>query len=293
MKVVFRADDVGYTPLANRGSFRSIDEGVVSLVEMMTDCPGSVQAMEFLRDRPWVSVNWHAHWWGRPICDPSEVPSLVDEKGNFKKAMGNAHRFGAPQVDYDEMLKECRAQILRVIRIMGRAPDATDIGDGVMGAAKKQACDEFGILYGYQRYYHYGPESRGHKPGVNTPGDWTGDFAERKIFEYENFGRPGLLLKDYKQYDPMEMIRTMPESDNIWVRCEHPSYVDLRIWEDTADICSITRCKDVECYCSQELRDWVKENHVEILNLRDALFGTHEYQNHLAAIGSDLAYREM
>jgi len=66
MKVIFRADDVGYTPVSNRGAFRSVEEGVVSLVELMVDCPGSEEAMEFLKERPWISVNWHTHWWGDP-----------------------------------------------------------------------------------------------------------------------------------------------------------------------------------------------------------------------------------
>ena len=36
------------------------------------------------------------------------------------------------------------------------------------------------------------------------------------------------------------------------------------------------------------LRNWIKQNDIELVNFRDALFGTNEYQNHLKAIGSDL-----
>ncbi len=296
MKIIFRADDVGYTPVSNRGAFRSIDHGLVSLTEVMMDCPGSRDALEFLKDRPWISINWHTHWWGKPVAGAENVPSLSDGHGNFRKELGNAHRYGASGVDFDDMVKECRAEVEFCIKITGRAPDCTDVGKDVIGQAKKAVCDEYGIVYGYSRYYHYGEQPDhwhraipGHLPGVNTPDSFDPKYEDKKIFEYENFGRPGLYLKDYKVYDPMEMIRTIPESDNVWVRCEHPGYVDLRIWEDTAEICSITRCKDVECFCSQELRDWVKENHAEIMNLRDALYGSREYQNHLAAIGSDLA----
>ena len=33
---------------------------------------------------PWLSVGWHRHLWERPVLDPKEVPSLVDENGRFK-----------------------------------------------------------------------------------------------------------------------------------------------------------------------------------------------------------------
>ncbi|MCD8106230.1 MAG: ChbG/HpnK family deacetylase [Lachnospiraceae bacterium] len=293
MKVIFRADDVGYTPVSNRGAFRSMEEGVVSLVELMVDCPGSEEAMEFLKERPWISVNWHTHWWGTPVAGAENVPSLVDASGHFRKDLGNSHRFGISGIDYEDMLRECRAEVEFYLRKMGRVPDATNVGNSIIGRAKKAVCDEYGIVYGYNRYYHYGPEAAGHKPGMNLPEDWDPKYEEKRIFEYENFGRPGLLLKDYKQYDPLEMIMTMPEGDYVWMRSEHPGYVDERIWEDTAEICSIQRCKDVEALCSPELKAWIRENHVELVNLRDALYGSREYQNYLLATGSDLALERL
>lgn len=51
---------------------------------------------------------------------------------------------------------------------------------------------------------------------------------------------------------------------------------------------TLSRVYDVEALCSQRLHDWIKDNHIELCNLRDALYGTHEYQNHLRNIGSDL-----
>jgi hypothetical protein len=40
--------------------------------------------------------------------------------------------------------------------------------------------------------------------------------------------------------------------------------------------------------CDPRLKQWIKENRVELINQRDALYGTHEYQQHLKDIGSDL-----
>lgn len=292
MRVVFRADDVGYTDVSNLGAFKCIDEGVVSLVELMPDTPGAIKAMEFLRERPWVSVNWHAHFWGNPVAGAENVPSLVAENGRFKTDP-KIHRAITTDWVYEEVVTECRAQIERFIQVLGRIPDATDVGPGIIGQAKKEICDEYGIIYNYSQYWHVGtPEGGrhlpGHAPGPNVNPNLNPKYAGLKIYEYENFGRPGMLFPDYFAYDPMEMIKTMPESDNIWVRSQHPGYVDDYIWTDTWDNCGITRLKDVEVLCSRELRQWIKDNNVEVISLHDALFGTNYYQEHLAEIGSDL-----
>lgn len=290
MKVVFRADDIGYSDFSNIGAFRAIDEGVVTHAEIMPDTPGAIGAMEFMRDRPWVSVNWHAHFWGEPVAGAENVPSLLGKNGRFKTNQV-IHRPDTEGWDYDELVKECRAQVERFVRYMGRVPDAADLGVGIIGEAKRQVCDEYGIVYNYISFWHYGPGTiPGHMPGANPNPDLNPRFADRKIYEYENFGRPGLKLEDYLKYDPMDMIRTMPESDNIWVRSQHPGWVCDFIWDDTWDICSITRCQDAEVLYSDELKSWIRENKVELINLRDALYGSREYQNHLKAVGSDLYF---
>ncbi len=286
MKVVFRADDVGYTVPSNAGAFRSVDDGCVSLVELMLDCPGSEDAMKELKKRPWISVNWHTHWWGIPVAGAENVPSLVDSEGHFREELGHAHQRVIDDVEYDDMVTECRAELDYCIKVLGRVPDAASLGTGVIGRAKRQVCDEYGVVYGYSRYYHVGPETPGHKPGINDSDEFDPKYEPLKIFEYENFGIPGMLLKDYMNYDPLKYILMMPtDNDYVFVRSQHPGYVDERIWKDTADICSITRIKDIEAFSSDDLKNWLIKNQIETVNLRDALYGTHEYQNHLKAVG--------
>ena len=50
---------------------------------------------------------------------------------------------------------------------------------------------------------------------------------------------------------------------------------------------------DLQFLHSQQLRDWIKANKIELINHRDALFGTHEYQNRLRFTGSDLFMRDI
>lgn len=53
--------------------------------------------------------------------------------------------------------------------------------------------------------------------------------------------------------------------------------------------CNIHRVKDVIAVTSQELKEWIAFEHVELVNQRDVLYGTHEYQDHLRSIGSVMA----
>jgi chitin disaccharide deacetylase len=50
----------------------------------------------------------------------------------------------------------------------------------------------------------------------------------------------------------------------------------------------LARPADAEALCSDRLKNWIRQNRVELVNFRDALYGTREYQNHLTPIGSDL-----
>jgi predicted glycoside hydrolase/deacetylase ChbG (UPF0249 family) len=56
MKLIIRADDVGYTDVYNIGAFETIDRGVVTSADVMLDTPGTVDALERLKSLPWISV---------------------------------------------------------------------------------------------------------------------------------------------------------------------------------------------------------------------------------------------
>jgi predicted glycoside hydrolase/deacetylase ChbG (UPF0249 family) len=84
--------------------------------------------------------------------------------------------------------------------------------------------------------------------------------------------------------------------DTIWWQAWHPGYVDYyvyrlgeRVNRARAQQFVVSRTQDVHALTSPILRKWIKANNIELINFRDALYGTRTFQNHLAAIGSDLA----
>jgi predicted glycoside hydrolase/deacetylase ChbG (UPF0249 family) len=321
-KLIIRADDVGFSKVANIGTFETIERGVVTSADVMLDSPGTEDALERLRAFPWISVGWHGHMWGAPVLDPKQVPSLVEKDGpfagRFKLDLGQADG-----VVYDEAVKELRAQLDRCIRILGRVPDTGGGGSGnsPWGRAVKQVSDEYGLVYGFAgkaasdkrvldkivaaqkageewaKYYSATPN-----PVTKADEKW----ASRKIFTLDGSLAYIDLYTDHvseveAKYDPVLYytedragILKYPD-DWIITQSWHPMYVDYYVYRlgergrrARAQQFVVGRVQDVAALCDVRLRNWIKGNHIELVNYRDALHGTREYQNHLRLIGSDL-----
>jgi len=76
----------------------------------------------------------------------------------------------------------------------------------------------------------------------------------------------------------------------------HPGYVDYYVYRlgeranrPRARQWVISCTQDVAALCGIRLKTWIKVNRIELVNFRDALYGTSEYQNRLKAISSALA----
>lgn len=296
MKVIFRADDVGYTDTHNLGTWKTIEEGVVTSCDTMLDTPGFKTACEYLKDKPWISIGWHTHFWGRPVLSAAEVPSMVNAEGRFK---WRKDRKAADEVDYDEAVKELRAQLERCKDWLGRLPDTTGLGaigpggsarraqglgpethEGPLSRALRTVCDEYGIVYGFMGGVGYNGK-------VNVPDEKYRALNIQEWIDLSHKHSKSLNVVDFPFYDPLGSILEMPIDDSvIYMRSQHPGYLDDYVLTESS--CTIPRVKDVEALCSPTLKQWIIANRIELVNHRDALYGTHEYQDHLKEIGSPL-----
>ncbi len=279
MKLIVRADDVGYTVAHNMGTVKTLDEGITTHCDLMLDCPGFEDACERLKNYPWISIGWHAHFWGKPVLSPEEVPSMVNGEGRFKWRHDHSLR---NEVNYDEALKECRAQMARCKDLLGRIPDTCIMGgEDALGRAIRTVCEENGILMDFLQGAEYDGKERYCAP----------QYKDRNIVQFTSRGSKnsrGLLVEDFPYYHPADVLMEMPIDDaKTYLFVLHPGYLDDYILGESS--CTIPRVRDVEALCEPRVRRWVKDNHIELVNKKDAILGTHEYQDHLKAIGSDLA----
>ena len=81
MKLVIRADDVGYSAVNDIGAFEALEQGVATAADVMLDAPHAPQALERLRQMPWISVGWHPHFGARRCCLPQRYPAWCSPTG--------------------------------------------------------------------------------------------------------------------------------------------------------------------------------------------------------------------
>jgi len=296
-KLIVRIDDVGYTDVCNIGAFETIYNGVATSADLMLDTPGSVDAMKRLKELPWISVGWHAHFWGSPVLDPADVPTMYDPKtGHFRADLNRAE-----DVSYDECLAEMRAQMERCIKYMGRVPDTGGFGGGnsPFARAMAQTIQDYGIVsnFAWSKPFFF----------VDPNGDQSyrapANYADRKIYMMQDTEETIKMVRaeklhDHVKYNPLialhngSMSAEIPE-DAAAVYVLHPGYVDYYVCREGdhgpgAPNYLIVRPLDVHALCCDEMKNWIRENKIELLSFADAIYGTQKYQNHLRNVGSDL-----
>lgn len=292
-KMIVRADDVGYTLVNNVGAFETMENGVVSAADVMLECPGTVDALERLKDMPWISVGWHSHFWGSPILPFDKVSTLVDEKtGHFRTDIKMAQ-----DVSYDECLAEMYAQMERCEKILGRVPDTAGdfTPDSPFLKAQITVCDDLGIAHNFVtkegRDGMIYPQEQYKTAGIFTlnGGGAYADLMTDSITEQEQNYDP------YKYYaeDRGGMMQRFEEGFKVVTQSWHPGYVDYYMYQlgdqgPARNKFTVIRTKDVEALTSERMKKWVIDNKIELVSFTDALYGTNHFQNHLRFTGSEL-----
>lgn len=296
-KLIVRTDDVGYSDVCNIGTFETYVHGYASHCELMLESPGTVDALNRMKEFPWASTGWHPHFWGSPVLPAEQVPSLViPETGRFRHGI-----MGLPDIEYDEILAEMRAQLDRCVRILGKAPD---VGggpahmDSPFARAMEKVTEEYGMVHSYGHRMKLQPD--GHIEYGSVDPRWedskiyiidqagmvAGDIIGKSFVEQQSYDTVAFLLEDRMK------LHDLPDGAAI-MHGFHPGYVDYYVghlgdYGPNMSYYTVSRTFDVEGLCSKRLHDWVKENNIELCSLTDALYGKRDYQNHLRVIGSDL-----
>ncbi len=218
MKLIVRADDVGYTKVHNDGTFATIENGITTACDLMLDCPGLEDACERLKNYPWISIGCHTHLWGRPVLDETKVKSMIDENGRFK---WRKQKDLIQEVDFDEAVAECTAQIERCYKLLGRIPTTWSMHEGNNPVTKaiEAVCDHYGIVYDFVQ----GKDYKGNERICNPK------YVDAQIFEYLLKGNPhvkSMKNEDIELYHPADALMDLQVDDKTWLFSRHPGYLD-------------------------------------------------------------------
>ena len=249
-EIIVRADDLGFTEGINYGIEKACRDGIIRSVGIMTNMPATRHGYDLIKDLP-LCLGLHTNICaGKPLCNPSEVPSICDENGNLKKSKvyREASKNGEDFVVLEEVIKEIEAQYQAFVELTGEKPHyfeghavaSANFFKGMEIVAARHGCDYLGISF-----------------------DGPTRFRNSVLYvSMESMG-PG--------YEPFESlkraaIKDYGENGYLMFVC-HPGYLDQEI----LDVSSLTmpRPKEVAMCIAQETKDWLKENDIKVITYDD------------------------
>ncbi len=248
MQLLIRSDDLGYSEAVNYGIEKALRFGLTKSVGLMTNMPAAVHGLSLIEDLD-VCIGQHTNVCvGRPLTDPARIPSLVDENGLFKTS--RVYRSAKEDfVVFDEAVLEIEAQYRQFRELTGREPDYFET-HAVRSATFAQAMEEVAGRYGLKYSTAYAPGTLMHigKAEVN----------------------PCLVGSMTENYDPFQCMKDAVRNGrrdipNIYI-C-HPGYLDAFLLRSSS--LTVNRTKEVEMLTSEEMRDWMAAQNVELISHRE------------------------
>lgn len=245
-KILVRADDLGYCESVNYGIARAVKDGIVRSVGVMTNMEWAEHGVRLL-DGTDVIFTVHANiCQGRPITDPKLIPSIVDEKGEFK----NKDLYRGAKEDFvvlDEVVMEVEAQYLRLVELSGRKPYMVE-AHAVPSANFNKAIAIVAQKHGVE-FMKVGPKG----PMIgNTPMKFSMDSGNADYVPFESFKKAAS--------QPMG-------EDEAALMVLHPGYVDDYVLDSS--YITVQRAREVAFAINPEVPKWCEENGVQLLTYAD------------------------
>ncbi len=125
-KLIVNADDLGYSAGINRGILDGYHRGIITSTTVLINAPDAPAGLELARAvLPDLGLGLHLNLTrGRPVTPREQIPTLVDEQGDFFGIRTWADHLDA--FDPDDLAREIYAQFERFMRLAGQPPDHLD-----------------------------------------------------------------------------------------------------------------------------------------------------------------------
>lgn len=250
IKLIIRADDIGYSEAVNYGIEKSVKEGLVRSAGLMPNMPAAEHGLKLLEGTG-ICIGQHTNLClGKPCADPSLIPSLLDENGNLRssRAYREAWQKGEEFTVLEEMVIEIEAQYRRFKELVGREPGYFE-GHAVMSKNVFKGLETVAAKYGlkYNAISFEGPGNFNGKPVSDCP--------------------MGSMKPDY---DPWQCLKdgvagARTDMPNVFI-C-HPGYLDDFILHNSS--LTVNRTKEVAMLCDPSMREWLNQQGVELITYDD------------------------
>lgn len=255
VRIIFNADDIGYSEAVTLGIIKAHQDGVINSTTMMTNMDAAPFAAKLLKENPGLYCGQHTNIViGKPVSNPDDIPSLVDENGNFNT---KARLKQGQRLNKEEIKIEVRAQAERFKELMGHYPshiEAHAVFDPGLQVAIREVATELGVHYtdiDIQIVDGKFVSIRDtHNSGYEVP-------VNPKVMYYQDNVSLDYWLKDVSGLLNEELVEIH----------SHPGYID----QDLMDWSSynLTRALEVKIACDPRLKQWAKDNDVKFISFDD------------------------
>ncbi|MGL4848448.1 MAG: chitin disaccharide deacetylase [Clostridium sp.] len=241
MKIIFNADDFGLTEGVNLGIIKGFKKGIVKSTTLMVNMGYAKHAVELAKQNPGLGVGVHLTVTaGRPIIE--KKTSLLDENNNFyNKDLLYDYTV---EFEVEDLYNEWKAQIEKFIEMVGEKPTHLDSHHHIHLIPKYldvalRLANEYEIPMREQKHtdkkYEY----------VKLAQTFIGSGCEKEYF-----------LEDRENILGENIVEIM---------C-HPAIVD----DELIRISSYNKGREneLEIITSEEIRNWIENNEIEIINFR-------------------------
>ena len=246
-KLLVRADDLGYSEGVNYGIAKTVIDGIIRSVGVMTNMPAAEHGLRLLQG---VTVCYGQHTnicVGTPLTDPKKIPSITTPFGQFKSS--KEYRAATEDfVNLNEVVLEIEAQYNRFVELTGRQPEYFE-GHAVMSANFFQ--------------------------GLRI----VAEHHKLKLCEIPFDGKPvtvgktivyGHIASMNQNHDPFQDLKETVESAHKGA-CDvficHPGYLDAYILKTSS--LTIPRALEVEMLCDNKTREWLAQQPIELVTYND------------------------
>lgn len=254
-KVLFRADDLGYSEAVNYGIEKAVKEGLIQSVGVMINMPAALHGVELLKKEP-IAFSQHTNICvGKPLTDPEKIPSLVDADGNFKSS--KIYREAKEDfVVLSEVRLEIEAQYQRFLELFGRKPDYFE-GHAVTSANYFKAMEQFAAEHGLK----YSGLPQGQGPNSLTENAFI-DVNGTKVYLYMES-----MQADYDPYRTLEKLLANLHDDGVDMMIFHPGYLDDYILKNSSLL--IPRTAEVAFLTDPAVKARLEQLKIELISYKE------------------------
>lgn len=249
LRLLIRSDDLGYSEAVNYGIEKVLRFGMTRSVGLMPNMSAARHGVKLLEGLD-VCIGQHTNICvGKPVSDPSRIPSMVGENGEFKSS--KEYRTATEDfVVLEEAVTEVEAQYRRFKELVGREPSYFE-GHAVRSANYMKAIELVAERHGLKF------------SGMYLPGQSTARVGKVQTYRW---GINNLI----PEYDPVQTLKDVilsTKRDLPGVYVCHPGYVDDFLMRTSS--LNLNRTKEVTMLTNPAVKEWLDNHEVELISYDD------------------------